>query len=111
MNLHLSIVLAVCLAVVPACTGSSEVRVSDLNSGVHDPKTDAPEHVSQRPVNINTASAEDLQTLPHVGAAMARKIIDHRVNRGPFKRPEELMLIDGISDTRFRRIRHLIRVE
>lgn len=42
---------------------------------------------------------------------MAQKIIEHREKQGPFRRPEELMLIRGISDIRFRRIRHLIRVK
>jgi competence protein ComEA len=62
-------------------------------------------------ININTASAEDLQRLPHVGPAVAEKIVAHRRKFGPFKRPEQLMMIDGISDLRFRRIRPLIRVE
>lgn len=62
-------------------------------------------------ININTASFEDLQRIPHVGASMAEKIIEHREKYGPFKRPEHLMLIQGMSDIRFRRIQHLIRVE
>ncbi len=62
-------------------------------------------------ININTANFDELQRIPHVGASMAEKIIEHRENQGPFKRPEDLMLIQGISDARYRRIRHLIRVE
>jgi competence protein ComEA len=65
----------------------------------------------ERAVNINTASAPDLQTIPHVGEKLAMKIIEHRRRYGPFRRPEHLMLIDGIGDKRFRKIRHLIRVE
>ena len=62
-------------------------------------------------ININTASLDELQRIPHIGESMAQKIIEHREKFGPFKRPEHLMLIQGISDVRFRRIRHLIRVE
>jgi competence protein ComEA len=62
-------------------------------------------------ININIASVEELHRIPHVGESMAQKIIEHREKYGPFRRPEHLMLIQGMSDVRFRRIRHLIRVE
>ncbi|MGQ0541276.1 MAG: ComEA family DNA-binding protein [Blastocatellia bacterium] len=62
-------------------------------------------------VNINTASVEELESIPHVGRSLALKIIEYRETNGPFRRPEYLILIQGISDKRFRKIRHLIRVE
>jgi competence ComEA-like helix-hairpin-helix protein len=62
-------------------------------------------------VNINTASIEELQKIPHVGESIAKKIIAHREIHGPFRRVEHLMLIQGISDKRFRKIRPLVRVE
>ena len=62
-------------------------------------------------VNINTATREQLQAIPHIGESLAAKIVEHRERHGPFRRPEHLMLLPGISDTRFRRIRPLIRVE
>ena len=62
-------------------------------------------------VNINTAPVEDLQNIPHVGESLARKIIQYREANGPFRRVEHLMLIQGISDKRFRKIRPLVRVE
>ena len=62
-------------------------------------------------ININTAGLDELRRIPHVGTSIAEKIIEHREKHGPFKRPEDLMLIQGINDVRYRRIRHLIRVE
>lgn len=62
-------------------------------------------------VNINTASSEDLEKLPYIGPGVAVKIIEYRDKNGPFRRAEHLMLIDGISEKRFREIRPLIRVE
>ena len=47
----------------------------------------------------------------HVGESIAKKIIVHRETHGPFRRVEHLMLIQGISDKRFRKIRPLVRVE
>jgi competence ComEA-like helix-hairpin-helix protein len=62
-------------------------------------------------ININTASAEELQRLPHIGPKKAAAIIEYRERRGGFRRPEQLMLVDGISDKLFRSLRPLIAVE
>ena len=62
-------------------------------------------------VNINTASPAELQKIPHIGEILAAKIVAYRETHGPFRRVEHLMLIDGISDKRFRKIRPLVRIE
>jgi competence protein ComEA len=66
---------------------------------------------SSETININTASREELSRIPHIGGTTAELIIQFRETHGPFKRTEQLMQIRGISDERFRRIRHLIRTE
>ena len=58
-----------------------------------------------QPVNINTASAEELQKLPGIGPATARAIIRHRTRNGPFRRVEELLIIRGISRSRLSALR------
>lgn len=65
---------------------------------------------SQTAVNINTADAAELRRLPHVGPALAEKIIEHRERYGPFRKVEHLLMIEGVSDRRFREIRHLIKI-
>ena len=62
-------------------------------------------------VNINTADAQELQKIPGIGPASAKKIIDHRNRYGPFRRPEEILIIEGISDRRFREFRRFIFIE
>ncbi len=62
-------------------------------------------------ININTASLEDLEKLPHIGEKLAQKIVEHREEFGKFRKAEYLILVDGISDRRFREIRSLIKVE
>jgi competence ComEA-like helix-hairpin-helix protein len=67
--------------------------------------------ISVQAININTATAEELGKLPHIGEQTARTIIEHREKFGSFRKPEHLMLVRGISDRRFRAIRNLIKVE
>lgn len=62
-------------------------------------------------ININTASKFELEKLPGVGAGLAERIIAHRQQYGPFRRPEQLMMVRGISDRKFRELRSMIVVE
>lgn len=62
-------------------------------------------------VNINTATAADLEKLPHIGVKTAREIVEHRERYGKFRQPEHLLLVDGISDKKFREIKELIKAE
>jgi len=62
-------------------------------------------------ININTASADELEKLPGIGKALAERIIEHREKFGPFRRPEHLIIVRGISDKRFRALQDLITVE
>jgi competence ComEA-like helix-hairpin-helix protein len=62
-------------------------------------------------VNINTASPQELQRLPGVGAVIAERIIAHREQYGPFRRAEHLMMVRGVSDRKFRQLRAMIVTE
>jgi competence protein ComEA len=62
-------------------------------------------------VDINSAGAAELESLPHVGPALARKIIEHRERYGPFRRVEHLLVIEGMSENRFRDLRQFINTE
>lgn len=67
--------------------------------------------ISESAVNINTATAEELEKLPRIGTETAREIIEHRKKYGAFSRPEDLILVRGVSDKKFREIRSLVKVE
>jgi competence ComEA-like helix-hairpin-helix protein len=77
----------------------------------NDPKSTTPRPPAQTRVNINTASANELETLPGIGKSLAERIIEHRQQFGPFRRAEHLIIVRGISDKRFRALRDLITVE
>lgn len=62
-------------------------------------------------VNVNTASATELQTLPGIGPTLAQSILDHREAHGPFGAIEEIMDVRGIGEGLFAGMRDLITVE
>lgn len=62
-------------------------------------------------IKINTATLEELMRLPGVGEVMSRKIIEHRELHGPFRRPQDLIIIEGFSENKYRAIASLVCVE
>lgn len=61
-------------------------------------------------VNINTASAAELDTLPGIGPGYAARIVAYRETNGPFQRSEEIQNVPGIGPATFARIKDLITV-
>lgn len=62
------------------------------------------------PVNINTATAEELQTLPRIGPAMAQRIIAWREVHGGFRSVDELDAVPGIGPSMLENLRPLVTV-
>jgi competence protein ComEA len=77
------------------------------------PYASSPSHTSSQSsrININSASADELETLPGVGKVIAERIIEHRQKYGPFHRAAHLMMVRGISDRKFRDLRDSITAE
>lgn len=62
-------------------------------------------------VNVNTASAPELERLPGIGPVLASNIIAHRQAHGPFRSPEDLLRVPGIGPAKLSQIRDLIVFE
>ena len=61
-------------------------------------------------ININTATAQELETLKGIGPALAQRIIDYRSEHGDFRRIEDIRFVRGISTQVFEDIRDFITV-
>ncbi len=65
-----------------------------------------PEDVTK--ININTATAEELETLPSIGPAIAGRIVEYRSRNGSFESVEGLLEIKGIGEKTLEEIRPFI---
>jgi competence protein ComEA len=63
------------------------------------------------PVNVNTASAAELETLPSIGPVLAERIIQYRQEHGPFRTVDALLLVPGIGPATLERFRELIALD
>jgi len=62
-------------------------------------------------LNLNTATMKELENLPGIGPAIARRIVEFREKKGGFKRVEELLAIRGISEKKWQAIREKVTCE
>jgi len=75
------------------------------------PTESRPTPSPDRPLNINTAVAEDLDLLPGIGPSKAAAIIDYREKYGDFKRKEDIQNVSGIGPAIFEQIKDIITIE
>lgn len=62
-------------------------------------------------INLNTATAEQLDELPGIGKAKAKAIVEYREQHGPFQHPDEVMSVKGIGPAIYEKIKTAIVVE
>ena len=101
-RLFLSLVAAVSfITVQPAATSAAQHKSNARSAAKPAPAG---------PININTASASDLDGLPGIGAKTAARIVEYRQKNGPFKKIEELMNVRGVGEKNFLKLKTQIAV-
>ena len=94
---------------------SKDKRVSSFQEKLSefksiDEKTNNASKKITLPININTASEKELDALPGIGPAIARRIVEHRSSQ-PFTNIEDIMQVKGIGKKKFDKLKELITVE
>lgn len=91
---------------------ATTLGVSTISATVNEKQINQPVKSNQtRKININTASAMILDSLPYLRPATAKAVVDYRILHGPFKNIEELMRVKGIKEGIFSRIKNFVSVE
>ena len=73
-------------------------------------KAATPSASSGTPINLNTATVAQLETLPGIGKSTAERILEYRQKNGGFKKVEDLMNVRGIGEKSFLKMKALITV-
>lgn len=90
----------------PEMAGPLSGPLTDLHDSVSDRFHKHPDH----PIDLNTATAEELQQLPGVGPSTAAQIIHFREQSGPIRRPEDLLALPRFTRKSLDRIRPYVVV-
>ncbi len=99
LRLLASLALAVAFAAQPAAQAAQKAATA---------RTEAKPAVAT--INLNTATAAELEKLPGIGQKVAARIVEYRQKNGPFKKVEELMNVQGIGEKSFLQFRSQLTV-
>jgi competence protein ComEA len=101
MRALLVLVTVLAVAAIPAAASQQKSPAAKSASTVAAPTT---------PVNINTATQAQLETLPGLGAKVAQRIIEYRQKNGNFKKVEDLMNVKGVGEKSFLKLKPMLTV-
>jgi comEA protein len=88
MSLAWTVILCLGLVMSPALASAQKAKAASVEK-----------------VNLNTATLEQLQTLPGIGPSTAKGIIEHRTKIGKFTKIEEILNVKGIGEKKFQKIK------
>lgn len=101
---RLTFVIGILVAVLAVSAASAYAQAQPRKASAKATAT------ASAPVNLNSATPAQLETLPGIGAAAAKRIVEYRQKNGAFKKIEELMNVKGIGEKSFLKLKPLITV-
>ena len=104
------LVIVLGLALIVAGLGIKMKGTEESSQEARFEKVEKREKALEVVVNINLASATELEVLPAIGPVTAQKIIDYRNQKGTFKKTDEIMNVSGIGIKTYEKIREKIKI-
>jgi competence protein ComEA len=103
-------VTAIIASVVVSCRRNKQsTRQDDATSFIASAGSTQRSEASDQPcIDLNSATAEELMRLPGVGKVTAAKIIEFRERHGPFRRPQDIIIIHGLSERKYRKLAEFV---
>ena len=105
--------IVICAALAVAAVSDGPAFAAGVNAGpsaIH-PASELIEQAEIRPVDVNAATADELQKVPGIGEALARRIIEFREEHGPFQKIDDLLNVRGIGATSLEKLRPYLVVK
>jgi competence protein ComEA len=96
----------VAMAAIPVAAAQQPKAATPSKSSSAAAKAPAP----TAPINLNTATQGQLETLPGVGPKAAQRILDYRKQNGSFKKVEDLMNVKGFGEKTFLKLKPMLTV-
>jgi len=107
-------ILSLAIGAIASCKSSQSATNGDsvaLSPNRANERTGAETKPKGPCLNLNLATARELIKLPGIGEVMAKRIIDYREQHGRFRRPEEIIIIEGFSERKYRTIARMVCTE
>ena len=107
------LLLSVALVAIASCKPTEIATNNDaaVNAANRIDSATVPRPRSTGCLNLNIATVQELMRLSGIGEVMAKRIIEYRERHGRFRRPEEIIIIEGFSERKYRAIAEMICVE
>jgi len=99
-------VLALCVGLMMSSVSIMAQKSASTRAASKSASTQA----STEKINLNSATVEQLESLPGIGPAMAKTIVEHRTKVGKFSRIEEIMKVKGVGEKKFQKIKDRLAV-
>jgi len=95
---------------------STEISKSSITPAFSNPQKEhrissAPENPLSEKIDLNSASASQLELLPQIGPVLSQRIINHRNTKGKFQKIEDLLKVPGIGPKTFDKIKEFVTVQ